>query len=667
MRDAITFALDVDGIHNWVGLGISEAGGMLAADMAIVRRGGGPGGSSSGSSSTSSTSSAGADGGAGEWWAGDYWSMDFVMPQLDHDDNEAGGGAGGGAAAAQNVRLLSAGVEAAGGGAGGGLGATTVSFWRPLDTCDEVQDRRIIRGTAQYLIYAYGTAWAQHDTAHRGNVLLTLLPQLPAPAPAPAAAMLPDIGSARASDSSGGGGSTGGGAGAGSSTGSGMGSSSWEVRMANVTVPAAATSYLCRHLPVPNPGQKVQAVSWDVLLTPPAPPPPPSGQQPAAAAPLVHHMIIYACTQPPPAPSELFECPVMADSCEVVYMVWVPGVTHWEAPAEAGYAFGGAGGVTWVALQVHYSNPDGVEGVRDSSGLVLHTTPQLRPHDIGVLALGPLVFYIPPGNASWTLDPASICPSGCTKQLPGPVTLVYSGFHMHTLGRHIRTQWIRNGSELQPLGERRAWSFDYQGATYVDAAANSLSPGDSLVTTCTWDSTGREGTTRFGYSTADEMCFNFVVYYPRHAPLEMCATANVHLMPGRPRTNMAVCSSMSKAIRLFEALNNIGLTNNSANATKALASLTAQMLLSGELMSADLPPFTPYSPTCSPVAFNSSTQRGSGGHSGGGNGGGSGGGSQPRPHHAAAATSRPPSAAARRPPPQLAARRPPKWKEMKRG
>lgn len=52
----------------------------------------------------------------------------------------------------------------------------------------------------------------------------------------------------------------------------------------------------------------------------------------------------------------------------------------------------------------------------------------------------------------------------------------------------------------------------------VAAAAVLLSqviePGDVLITTCTYDSTARSNATRFGYGSSDEMCFNFMSYWP---------------------------------------------------------------------------------------------------------------------------------------------------------
>ena len=62
-------------------------------------------------------------------------------------------------------------------------------------------------------------------------------------------------------------------------------------------------------------------------------------------------------------------------------------------------------------------------------------------------------------------------------------------------------QWLRGSQERAPLAERRQYAFDYQGLQYVDVSDNLLQPGDSFLTTCTYDSTERANRTRFGEET----------------------------------------------------------------------------------------------------------------------------------------------------------------------
>jgi len=68
---------------------------------------------------------------------------------------------------------------------------------------------------------------------------------------------------------------------------------------------------------------------------------------------------------------------------------WAPGIADEQLPDNVGFRFGAAsGGYTSVAVQTHYNNVDGDEGVIDSSGIRIYYTEDMRPMDMGVLALG---------------------------------------------------------------------------------------------------------------------------------------------------------------------------------------------------------------------------------------------------------------------------------------
>lgn len=92
----ITLALDVDGSRGWVAFGISEAGGMRGADIMVARK----------------------DPETGVFTGEDYYSKDFVVPQLDES---------------QDVTLVSAVQQS---------GYTTAVFRRKLSTCDTNNDLR---------------------------------------------------------------------------------------------------------------------------------------------------------------------------------------------------------------------------------------------------------------------------------------------------------------------------------------------------------------------------------------------------------------------------------------------------------------------------------------------------------------------------------------------
>lgn len=48
--------------------------------------------------------------------------------------------------------------------------------------------------------------------------------------------------------------------------------------------------------------------------------------------------------------------------------------------------------------------------------------------------------------------------------------------------------------------------------------------GDALITTCTYDTEKRDNITLGGYAIKDEMCVNYVHYYPK-IQLEVCKSS----------------------------------------------------------------------------------------------------------------------------------------------
>ena len=64
---------------------------------------------------------------------------------------------------------------------------------------------------------------------------------------------------------------------------------------------------------------------------------------------------------------------------------WTPGSSDLELPADVGFAFGNAsGGITSVSINTHYDNPEGIEGMVDSSGVRVYYTEEPRAFDMGV-------------------------------------------------------------------------------------------------------------------------------------------------------------------------------------------------------------------------------------------------------------------------------------------
>jgi hypothetical protein len=84
---------------------------------------------------------------------------------------------------------------------------------------------------------------------------------------------------------------------------------------------------------------------------------------------------------------------------------------------------------------------------------------------------------------------------------------------MHKRGRQIWTTIKRNNTETIELGRINHYSFHHQVSQVLVTPFESL-VNDSVTTACVFDTSADSAAVSFGYSSNDEMCFNFVEYYP---------------------------------------------------------------------------------------------------------------------------------------------------------
>eukprot|EP00877_Chromochloris_zofingiensis_P000822 jgi/Chrzof1/10740/Cz05g10200.t1 len=443
---------------------------------------------------------------------------------------------------------------------------TLAVFKRPLTPCDTEHDLPFLAGTPQTVIWAIGqsSALAYHGNANRGYTVVDFQPLL---ANDTAAAGLPCISdsssiihntSSNIQNNSSNIHNNSGSIQNNSSSNipalpdavpsSGCPSIKEPVQVADLTfnnqlIPPQETTYMCKFIHLPS-DRKYHIVSYTGVVT----------------SKFLHHMVLDKCrrvrndfviqifrgasTVKPPgmtpqqAAGQPWDCTTSGPPCSESVMIWAPGTGSVQLPQQAGLPFGD-GEAEWFSLNAHYTNEQGVTGQVDSSGFRVSYTSQLRPHDMGVLRLGEMHLVIPPGQAAHT-SPPNLCPATCTRKLKTPLTLVYNYFHMHQTGTAISTRLIRNGQELQPLGEIRSYDFNFQGASPILSAARQLLPGDSLLTTCVFDSRKRNTTTTFGASTFNEMCYNFLAYYPRDSGINTCM--HVHA------DSNALCGDFSGAL-----------------------------------------------------------------------------------------------------------------------
>ena len=250
-----------------------------------------------------------------------------------------------------------------------------------------------------------------------------------------------------------------------------------------------------------------------------------------------HHLLIYECGNmeeyidydgigySPTAPREVEACNVAAP-----IVVWAVGGGPFNFPEEAGYPIGPGFG-KYFMIEMHYASPPGEPASRDTSGVRLTTTTDLRQHDIGVIYSGSLLsdfITIPPGKESHDLH--GYCTSESTSQMiPDGGTNIFAVLlHSHLAGRSIVLEHARGDEVLEPIAYDVHYDFNLQDINPI-APTRKLMPGDDLKVTCNYDTSDRSFITYGGLGTYDEMCLAYLYHYPR---TELSACLSGHVSPG---------------------------------------------------------------------------------------------------------------------------------------
>jgi hypothetical protein len=245
----------------------------------------------------------------------------------------------------------------------------------------------------------------------------------------------------------------------------------------------------------------------------------------------VHHMAIWLCGTPYTGPP--FSCFSMPTACKVMLYAWGKGGGPMVLPPETGMAIG-TPGRQYVILQMHYTNEGLVGGLQDTSGLRIYRTNQLRQYETGTFLFGTIGVAVPGNMASVSLSGS--CNNTETRRLlpPEGVTIYASFLHAHERGRRIWTNVVRNGKVISTIGNNQNYDFNLQ--TVQSLPRTVLQQDDELVTYCTYDTVGF-GNVSWGEESSQEMCFNFLYYYPILNPnvsTTQCGTRGNPVSAGLP-------------------------------------------------------------------------------------------------------------------------------------
>jgi hypothetical protein len=116
----------------------------------------------------------------------------------------------------------------------------------------------------------------------------------------------------------------------------------------------------------------------------------------------------------------------------------------------------------------------------------------------------------------------------------GNITAYSSFMHAHQRGRRMWTEVWRNGSLIATLGNNQNYDFNLQKVVALTPFV-MVQQNDTLNTYCTYDTTQDTVNVTHGETTANEMCLNFIFYYPLIGtkPLVTCGSVN----PNAPGLN----------------------------------------------------------------------------------------------------------------------------------
>ncbi|XP_026762021.2 tyramine beta-hydroxylase [Galleria mellonella] len=248
---------------------------------------------------------------------------------------------------------------------------------------------------------------------------------------------------------------------------------------------------------------------------------------------LVHHMELFYCDADPSLDIPVYEgnCfasnrPEITKTCSKVKAAWAMGAPPFVYPEEAGLPLGGPKNNKYVMLEVHYNNPEMRKDWVDSSGITIHVTANKRRYDAAIMELG-LEYTdkmaIPGGQKAFPLS--GYCIPQCTGVgIPEHGIIVFgSQLHTHLTGIAVWTRHSRHGVELPLLNKDMHYSTHFQEIRILHKPVQIL-PGDFLETTCLYNTEDKENATIGGHAITDEMCVNYIHYYPA-TDLEVCKSA----------------------------------------------------------------------------------------------------------------------------------------------
>ncbi|KAI3388689.1 hypothetical protein SNEBB_001402 [Seison nebaliae] len=289
-------------------------------------------------------------------------------------------------------------------------------------------------------------------------------------------------------------------------------------RARNVEIPSDETTYWCTTFKFPKLSHKHHIIAFDAELSPES-----SG--------IVHHMELFHCWTDDEVVEYNGRCtsegkPSGLESCRKVLGAWAMGANEFIYPANTGTPVGGEAFPPYVVLEIHYNNPRHILGVRDSSGIRFTITPDIRSNDAAIMELG-LEYNelnsIPPQSPKFIQT--AFCLSECTEQIipEKGISVFASQLHTHLTGIGVSTYVVRKDGKIISLNRDENYDSTFQEIRLLQNEVK-IFPGDMIIHQCLHNTMERNKMTFGGTSIFDEMCLNYIHYYPS-INLELCKSA----------------------------------------------------------------------------------------------------------------------------------------------
>jgi hypothetical protein len=207
------------------------------------------------------------------------------------------------------------------------------------------------------------------------------------------------------------------------------------------------------------------------------------------------------------------------DTCRTSLYVGSRGSENQIMPENVGFRVGGRF-IRYTMLEMHIDNPDKIVGRNVTGGVRVHLTTTFRQHNAGMMHMGFANGATIPAGQSRVVH-VNTCAKECTNTFNGPITVFQSFLHAHATAREMWTEKFSQTGESQGImNQNQYWNSAFQTATRVNYVLN---PGEVLNTWCTFDTSKKTDGVSFGPSSAMEMCYDFISFFPAENGKTQCS------------------------------------------------------------------------------------------------------------------------------------------------